>query len=82
MKAAREAVDVYLNQYRVGTVAFTTVVIAQATLLSTEQAALTIRQNLFLASVNLIEGLGGTRDTSLLPTQPELAEGFSLLPQL
>lgn len=82
VKAAREAVDVYLNQYRTGIVAFTTVVTAQATLLADEQLALTYRQNLFIASVTLIEDLGGRWDASLLPTQAEMQEGFSLLPQL
>jgi NodT family efflux transporter outer membrane factor (OMF) lipoprotein len=82
VKWAREAVRVYTNQYRAGTVAFTTVVVAQATLLADEQLALTIRQNLFIASVNLVEALGGLWDASLLPTQAEMSEGFSLLPQL
>jgi NodT family efflux transporter outer membrane factor (OMF) lipoprotein len=78
----RTAVDVYLNQFKAGTVAFTTVVTAEITLLADEEAALTIRQNLFLASVALIEDLGGTWDSTLLPTQKELEASFSLLPQL
>jgi NodT family efflux transporter outer membrane factor (OMF) lipoprotein len=82
VNAARQAVDVYLNQYQAGTVAFTTVVTAEATLLGDEEAALSVRQNLFLASVILIEALGGGWDATLLPTQTELAKGFSLLPQL
>jgi len=56
---ARKAVTVYLNQYRAGAVAFTSVVVAEAALLSAEQAALATRQNLFIASVTLIEALGG-----------------------
>jgi len=55
---------------------------AQITLLADEEAALTARQNLFLASVTLIEDLGGTWDTTLLPTQKELQQSFSILPQL
>ena len=82
VKDARTAVDVYLNQFKAGTVAFTTVVTAEITLLADEEAELTIRQNLFLASVSLIEALGGGWDTLLLPTQTELVKGFSLLPQL
>ncbi len=82
VKAARQAVDIYLNQYRAGTVAFTTVVTAEAILLGDEEAELTVRQDLFLASVSLIEALGGGWDTTLLPTQKELQRGFSLLPQL
>jgi outer membrane protein TolC len=71
-----------LNQFQAGTVAFTTVVTAQLTLLADEEALLTTRQNLFLASVALIEALGGGWDTTLLPTRKELEKGFSLLPQL
>ena len=63
-------------------VAFTTVVTAETTLLTNEENELTVRQNLFLASVSLIEALGGGWDTTLLPTQVQLAKGFSLLPKL
>ncbi len=79
---ARTAVDVYLNQFQAGTVAFTTVVTAELTLLSDEETELTIRQDLFLDSVTLIENLGGGWDSTLLPTQKELQQSFSLLPQL
>jgi outer membrane protein TolC len=82
VKDARTAVDVYLNQFKAGTVAFTTVVTAEITLLADEEAELTIRQNLFLASVGLIEALGGGWDTNLLPTPTELVKDFSLLPKL
>lgn len=68
---AAEAVKVYLNQYRAGTVAFTTVVVAQATLLNAEENVLTTRQGLFIATVNLIQDLGGGFDASeLLAEQP------------
>lgn len=80
--AARRAVDIYMNQYQAGTVAFTTVVTAEATLLGDEEAELTVRQNLFVASVSLIEALGGGWDTTLLPTQPQLEKDFSFVPQL
>ncbi len=79
---ARTAVNVYLNQFQAGTVAFTTVVTAEITLLADEETALTIRQDLFLASVTLIEDLGGGWDSTLLPTQKELQRSFSILPQL
>ena len=79
---ARKAVTVYLNQYRAGTVAFTSVVVAEAALLSAEQAALATRQNLFIASVTLIEALGGGWDKSRLPTPSEVSTGVSIFPQL
>jgi NodT family efflux transporter outer membrane factor (OMF) lipoprotein len=82
VKDAQTAVNVYLNQFEAGTIAFTTVVTAEVILLGDEESALTIRQNLFLASVLLIEDLGGTWDTTLLPSQKELQQSFSVLPQL
>jgi len=82
VKEERQAVDVYLNQFQQGLVAFTTVVTAELTLLSDQQAELTARQNLFLASVSLIEALGGGWDTMLLPTQSQLQAGFSLFQQI
>ena len=78
---ARKAVTVYLNQYRAGTVAFTAVVVAEAALLSAEQAALATRQNLFIASVTLIEALGGGWDKSRLPTPSEVSTGVTIFPQ-
>jgi NodT family efflux transporter outer membrane factor (OMF) lipoprotein len=78
----QKAVDVFLNQFQQGLVAFTTVVQAELTLLNDQESELTIRQNLFVASVSLIEALGGGWDTTLLPTQPQLQKDFSLLPQL
>ena len=82
VKNGREAVRVFTNQYRGGIVDLTTVVTAETNLLSVEEAALAVRQNLFLASVNLIVALGGGWDTTLLPTQVQLMKGFSLLPKL
>jgi len=82
VKDAREAVRVDLNQYNAGTVDLTVVVTAEVTLLADEEAELTVRQNLYLASVSLIEALGGGWDTTLLPTKKELEKDISLLPQL
>jgi NodT family efflux transporter outer membrane factor (OMF) lipoprotein len=82
VKDAREAVRVDMNQYKAGVVDLTTVVTAENTLLADEQNELTVRQNLFLASVSLIEALGGGWDTTLLPDQFQLQKGFSLVPQL
>lgn len=78
VRAARQAVEINLNQYKAGTISFTTVVQAEAILLSDEETALTIRQNLFIASVALIEALGGGWDASLLPD----LEGLSRVPTI
>jgi NodT family efflux transporter outer membrane factor (OMF) lipoprotein len=77
----RRAVDVFLNQFQAGTVAFTTVVVAEVQLLADEEAELTARQNLFLASVSLIEALGGGWDSVLMPTPVQLQKGFSFFPK-
>jgi NodT family efflux transporter outer membrane factor (OMF) lipoprotein len=57
--AAREAERLSLNQYRVGTVPYTTVVQTQAAALAAEQTLLTIRLNRMVASANLVKALGG-----------------------
>lgn len=78
VKDAQEAVRVYLNQYERGVIAFTTVVTAEATELTDREAALVTRQNLFVASVALVEALGGGWDASLLPS----LEGLSTVPTI
>jgi NodT family efflux transporter outer membrane factor (OMF) lipoprotein len=68
--AARRAVDVTLNEYRAGTVAYTSVITEQESLLSAEQAELTVRQNRLVASVALIQALGGGWEAGDLPEPP------------
>jgi NodT family efflux transporter outer membrane factor (OMF) lipoprotein len=67
VRSAREAVQLTLNEYRAGTVAFTTVITAQTTLLADERAALAIQEARLVASVSLIQALGGGWDAALLP---------------
>jgi NodT family efflux transporter outer membrane factor (OMF) lipoprotein len=64
---ANRAVELTLNQYQAGTVAYTAVVVAQTTALSDELTALAILQNRLVASANLIMALGGGWDSSQLP---------------
>jgi NodT family efflux transporter outer membrane factor (OMF) lipoprotein len=82
VRDAREAVRVFSNQYQAGTVDLTTVVTAETTMLADEETELTVRQDLFLASVSLIEALGGGWDTLQVPTQVQLQKDFSLLQKL
>ena len=65
--ASREAERIIFNQYKAGTVAYTNVVIAQTAALSNAETAINIRQSRLLASVGLIQALGGGWDASLLP---------------
>jgi len=51
-------------------------------MLADEETELTVRQDLFLASVSLIEALGGGWDTLQVPTQVQLQKDFSLLQKL
>jgi NodT family efflux transporter outer membrane factor (OMF) lipoprotein len=80
VKSAQEEVDVLLNQYQAGTVAFTAVVVADAMLLSNQVSALTVRQNRFLATVALIQALGGGWDSAVLPSSLELETTNPLMP--
>ena len=77
--AARRTVELYMNQYRTGVIDLTTLIYSQANLLAAAQSSLAVRQSLFVATVTLIEALGGGWDVSRLPTEAELTSGISLL---
>ncbi len=66
VKAAREAEALTLNQYKAGTVPYSSVITAQTTTLSSEQTALTVLSGRLQASVALIEALGGGWNASQL----------------
>ncbi len=70
--AAQRAVDILLNQYRAGTVAYTSVVTEQTILLSDQQAALSVQQSRLVASVTLVTSLGGGWNTGELPGKDSL----------
>jgi outer membrane protein TolC len=56
-----------LNEYRSGIVDYTTVVTAQATALSSAQSVLTVLRARQVASITLIENLGGGWTDADLP---------------
>jgi NodT family efflux transporter outer membrane factor (OMF) lipoprotein len=56
---ARQGVEIALHEYEAGTQAYTTVVTAQATALTNEEAALQIAAGRLTASVALLKSLGG-----------------------
>ena len=66
VKAAREAETLTLNQYKAGTVPYSSVIAAQTARLNAEQTALNVLSNRLSASVALIQDLGGGWDASLL----------------
>jgi len=65
VKAAREAEALTLNQYKAGTVPYSSVITAQTTRLSAEETALSVLSSRLQASVALIEALGGGWDASM-----------------
>lgn len=74
LESARQAVTLVLNQYKAGTVGYTSVITAQATALSSERSALDILNRRMAASVALAKALGGGwSEESLLDVKP-LAE--------
>lgn len=62
LRAARDAEKALLDQYRVGRVAYTSVVQAQTAALQAEQSAIQVRQNQLVAAVALVQALGGGWD--------------------
>jgi NodT family efflux transporter outer membrane factor (OMF) lipoprotein len=81
--STRRAVEATLNAYRAGTVAYTSVITEQTSLLADQQTALSVQQSRLVASVALIEALGGgwstakqCRHKSGLPGQALLVRRF------
>ena len=78
--SARRAVEVTLNAYRAGTVAYTSVITEQTLLLSDQQAALSVQQSRLVASVALVEALGGGWVASALPGREAVEKSQPLVP--
>jgi NodT family efflux transporter outer membrane factor (OMF) lipoprotein len=65
--AARDAERIINNQYLAGTQAYTAVVVAEQTALADSESQLTVRQSQLVASVALIQALGGGWNAAQLP---------------
>ena len=65
VRAAREAETLTLNQYKAGTVPYSSVITAQTTRFAAEETALAVLSSRLQGSVNLIEALGGGWDQSM-----------------
>jgi NodT family efflux transporter outer membrane factor (OMF) lipoprotein len=72
--AAQEAERLIFNQYTAGTVAYTNVITAQTVALSNRQTALNILQNRLVASVSLLQALGGGWDAAQLPSDAQVKD--------
>ena len=77
---SQQAVSVALNQYKAGTIDYTTVVTAQTTALSNEQTALAIQQNRLVDSVSLVEQMGGGWMETDLPSKDSLQTSNPFIP--
>jgi len=78
--STRKAVEVELNAYRAGTVAYTSVITEQTLLLGNQQTALSIQQSRLVASVALIEALGGGWSASQLPKRGPIIDANPVFP--
>ena len=76
--AAREAERIINNQYLAGTVAYTSVIVAEQTALANAETAVNIRQSRLVASAALIQALGGGWDASQLPSREQIEENAPL----
>jgi NodT family efflux transporter outer membrane factor (OMF) lipoprotein len=75
VKAAQQAVQISLNEYKAGTQSFTTVVTAEATALSDEETLIATRAQRLSATVDLIVALGGGWDDTKITKVGPLAAG-------
>jgi outer membrane protein TolC len=79
VKVAQEAEKLTLNQYKAGTVPYSSVITAQATALATEQTALAVVENRLVASVTLVEAVGGGWNMSRLPSTDQVEDDSSFV---
>jgi NodT family efflux transporter outer membrane factor (OMF) lipoprotein len=77
--SAREAARLTLNQYKAGTVPYSSVITAQTTALSNEETALAVTENRLVASATLVEALGGGWDASLVPRTDQVEDDSAFL---
>ena len=73
VKAAEQNLAVATDRYRLGIDPYLNVITAQTTLLTNQQTAETIRMQEMVAAVQLIEALGGSWNTSQLPSPNDVA---------
>jgi NodT family efflux transporter outer membrane factor (OMF) lipoprotein len=75
VEAARQSVALTTNRYKEGAASYLDVVVVQTAALNNERANNDVRGRRMVASVQLIQALGGGWDASTLPTPKALAAG-------
>jgi outer membrane protein TolC len=76
--AAEQSVQLFLNQYKAGTISYLDVVVVQAALLNNQRTAVTLLGNRMNAAVLLVKALGGGWQVTDLPTRNDLAKRGNL----
>ena len=79
VRSAQHSVDVALNTYRAGTAVYTAVVTQQTALLADQEAALAVQEQRLVASVTLVQALGGGFEVGDLPSRGALQKGVPFL---
>jgi NodT family efflux transporter outer membrane factor (OMF) lipoprotein len=75
VRAAQQSLEISTYQYKAGTASYLQVITAQTAALQAEITAINILRRRMVASVLLIEALGGGWDASTLPTPKQLVTG-------
>ena len=79
VRSAQRSVQIALNTYRAGTAVYTNVITQQTALLGDQQSALSVQEQRLVASVTLVQALGGGFDTANLPSSDTLQQGLPFL---
>jgi NodT family efflux transporter outer membrane factor (OMF) lipoprotein len=79
VKSAQRSLQIALNTYRAGTAVYTNVVTQQTALLGNQESALSVAQQRLVASVTLMQALGGGFSADDLPTPAALKSGLPFL---
>ncbi len=79
VQSAQRSVAVALNTYRAGTAIYTAVITQQTLLLADQQTDLLVQEQRLVASVALVQALGGGFSTLALPSRGSLQQGLPFL---
>ncbi len=81
VSSSERALGISTAQYKAGTTSYLTVITAQATALNAQRTAVNLLTRRMVATVGLIQALGGGWDSSQLPTEQELRQKTQTQPR-
>ena len=79
VRSAQRSLQIALNTYRAGTAVYTAVITQQTALLGNQESALSVQEQRLLASVALVQALGGGWSTLDLPSRGSFQKGLPFL---